>query len=82
MGIYAIELNIADTIDGICHSQIKSHPVKAQSPEQSGSVILAKEPVLQVMTRYVYIIFSKCLLQVMTRYVYIIFSANFALIAG
>ncbi|KVH92665.1 tRNA (guanine(26)-N(2))-dimethyltransferase [Cynara cardunculus var. scolymus] len=26
---------------------VKTHPVKAQSPDQSGSVILAKEPVLQ-----------------------------------
>ncbi|CAN1271832.1 Probable tRNA (guanine(26)-N(2))-dimethyltransferase 1 [Linum perenne] len=28
-------------------SEIKNHPVKAQGPDQSGTVILAKEPVLQ-----------------------------------
>jgi hypothetical protein len=28
--------------------QVKSHPVKTQPPDQPGSVILAKEPVLQV----------------------------------
>jgi tRNA (guanine26-N2/guanine27-N2)-dimethyltransferase len=27
---------------------VKNHPVKAQAPDQPGSVILAKEPVLQV----------------------------------
>lgn len=31
-----------------CLPQVKNHPVKAQPPEQSGSVILAKEPTLQV----------------------------------
>lgn len=28
--------------------QVRNHPVKAQPSDQSGSVILAKEPVLQV----------------------------------
>lgn len=30
------------------YMQIKNHPVKAQPSDQAGSVILAKEPVLQV----------------------------------
>lgn len=36
-----------DVIWDIMRCWVKSHPVKAQSPEQSGSVILAKEPDLQ-----------------------------------
>lgn len=33
--------------------QVKSHPVKAQSPEHAGSIILAKEPELQVTFRFI-----------------------------
>ncbi|KAI3500639.1 hypothetical protein L1887_36463 [Cichorium endivia] len=36
-----------DVIWDIMRCWVKNHPVKAQSPDQSGSVILAKEPVLQ-----------------------------------
>ncbi|WCJ25536.1 tRNA (guanine(26)-N(2))-dimethyltransferase [Euphorbia peplus] len=36
-----------DVIWDIMRCWVKNHPVKAQAPEQSGSVILAKEPVLQ-----------------------------------
>ncbi|XP_043704199.1 probable tRNA (guanine(26)-N(2))-dimethyltransferase 2 [Telopea speciosissima] len=36
-----------DVIWDIMRCWVKSHPVKAQSPDQSGSVILAKEPTLQ-----------------------------------
>ncbi|XP_071735108.1 tRNA (guanine(26)-N(2))-dimethyltransferase 2-like [Rutidosis leptorrhynchoides] len=36
-----------DVIWDIMRCWIKNHPVKAQQPEHSGSVILAKEPVLQ-----------------------------------
>ncbi|KAJ4973032.1 hypothetical protein NE237_006206 [Protea cynaroides] len=36
-----------DVIWDIMRCWIKIHPVKAQSPDQSGSVILAKEPTLQ-----------------------------------
>lgn len=28
--------------------QVKNHPVKPQPPDQAGTVILAKQPVLQV----------------------------------
>ncbi|KAJ9683052.1 hypothetical protein PVL29_018865 [Vitis rotundifolia] len=37
-----------DVIWDIMRCWVKNHPVKAQQPDQSGSVILAKEPVLQV----------------------------------
>ncbi|XP_012088060.1 probable tRNA (guanine(26)-N(2))-dimethyltransferase 2 [Jatropha curcas] len=36
-----------DVIWDIMRCWVKNHPVKAQAPDQSGSVILAKEPVLQ-----------------------------------
>ncbi|KAM0004918.1 putative tRNA (guanine(26)-N(2))-dimethyltransferase [Helianthus debilis subsp. tardiflorus] len=36
-----------DVIWDIMRCWVKNHPVKEQSPDQSGSVILAKEPVLQ-----------------------------------
>ncbi|GFY84850.1 N2,N2-dimethylguanosine tRNA methyltransferase [Actinidia rufa] len=36
-----------DVIWDIMRCWVKNHPVKAQPPEQAGSVILAKEPVLQ-----------------------------------
>ncbi|KAJ4961913.1 hypothetical protein NE237_021823 [Protea cynaroides] len=36
-----------DFIWDIMRCWVKNHPVKAQSPDQSGSVILAKEPTLQ-----------------------------------
>ncbi|XP_059670475.1 tRNA (guanine(26)-N(2))-dimethyltransferase 1-like [Cornus florida] len=36
-----------DVIWDIMRCWVKSHPVKAQPPDQAGSVILAKEPVLQ-----------------------------------
>ncbi|KAK9924856.1 hypothetical protein M0R45_033203 [Rubus argutus] len=36
-----------DVIWDIMRCWVKNHPVKAQPPDQSGSVILAKEPVLQ-----------------------------------
>ncbi|KAJ9683053.1 hypothetical protein PVL29_018865 [Vitis rotundifolia] len=36
-----------DVIWDIMRCWVKNHPVKAQQPDQSGSVILAKEPVLQ-----------------------------------
>ncbi|XAR51626.1 tRNA (guanine(26)-N(2))-dimethyltransferase [Bertholletia excelsa] len=36
-----------DVIWDIMRCWVKNHPVKAQSPDQAGSVILAKEPVLQ-----------------------------------
>ncbi|XP_042501683.1 probable tRNA (guanine(26)-N(2))-dimethyltransferase 2 isoform X1 [Macadamia integrifolia] len=36
-----------DVIWDIMRCWVKNHPVKAQSPDQSGSVILAKEPTLQ-----------------------------------
>ncbi|CAN1765275.1 Probable tRNA (guanine(26)-N(2))-dimethyltransferase 1 [Linum perenne] len=36
-----------DVIWDIMRCWIKNHPVKAQGPDQSGTVILAKEPVLQ-----------------------------------
>lgn len=36
-----------DVIWDIMRCWVKSHPVKAQAPDQSGSVILAKEPTLQ-----------------------------------
>lgn len=32
--------------------QVKNHPVKAQAPDQAGSVILAKEPTLEVLSLY------------------------------
>ncbi|CAI0433172.1 unnamed protein product [Linum tenue] len=37
-----------DVIWDIMRCWVKNHPVKAQAPDQAGSVILAKEPVLQV----------------------------------
>ncbi|CAL1356622.1 unnamed protein product [Linum trigynum] len=36
-----------DVIWDIMRCWVKNHPVKAQAPDQAGSVILAKEPVLQ-----------------------------------